>query len=209
MMLGVPDPAAAQTPTPLILLGGASGSGKSYLARRYGRPRLRLDDFYREIAEDVTDSFPRTPYGEIDWDHPGTWNADAALAATRELLATGETSTPKYDSSISSYVGRRRVRRPEGGVIVAETIFASTALPLFRAAGLPVTAYYVDSPRWLTTIQRFARDVREHRKPVPFLLKRGLALYRADPALRRSHLEAGFVPVSKRRIKTILAAASA
>ena len=52
---------------------------------------------------------------------------------------------------------------------------------------------------------RFARDVREHRKPIAFLLQRGIALYRSDPDFRRRHLEAGFVPLSKRRLKAALA----
>ncbi len=49
----------------LVLLGGASGSGKSYLARTYGRPHLQLDSFYRAAAEDAAAGgpgplFPRT-----------------------------------------------------------------------------------------------------------------------------------------------------
>ena len=49
----------------LVLLGGASGAGKSYLARTYGRPHLLLDAFYREIAEDsaADGPLPRTVYG--------------------------------------------------------------------------------------------------------------------------------------------------
>lgn len=204
MMLGVSDPAAAPT-VPLILLGGASGSGKSYLAQHYGTPPLQLDNFYRNIAEDQTHPMPRTAYGEIDWDHPGTWNCEAAVAAVQQLLSTGETSVPKYSIKQSTSFGRLRVRLQPGGRVVAEGVFARTALGALREAGVPVTAYYVDSPRLITSLLRFARDVREHRKPIPFLLKRGLALFRADPAFRRAHLEAGFVPVPKRELKKILA----
>ncbi|RKW69793.1 uridine kinase [Galactobacter caseinivorans] len=213
-MQGVSDPALPQTPAPLILLGGASGSGKSYLAARYGSPHLSLDDFYREASEDKTAPLPRTSYGQIDWDHPGTWNQDASVAGIRQLLETGETSVPNYSIADSAYFGRRRLRwdgNAGGGVaapIVAEGIFAAEALRALRAAGVAVDAYYVDHPRVITALARFARDVREHRKPLPFLLQRGVALLRADPEVRRRHLEAGFVPLSKRRLKRALAAAN-
>ena len=202
-ILGVSDPAVSRNPAPLILLGGASGSGKSYLAERFGAPHLGLDNFYREIGEDAVRPMPRTPYGEIDWDHPETWNADAAVASVEQLLETGETSVPNYDISQSSYFGRSRLRLR--GTVVAEGIFAADALRALRAAGVAVDAYYVDEPRLLTALLRFARDVREHRKPIAFLLQRGIALYRSDPDFRRRHLEAGFVPLSKRRLKAALA----
>lgn len=206
MMQGVSDPALPQTVAPLILLGGASGSGKSYLARLYGAPHLALDDFYREASEDQRSPLPRTGYGQIDWDHPGTWNEGAAVAAIRQLLETGETSVPNYSIAESAYFGRSRLRMGTGPV-VAEGIFAAQALLALRLAGVAVDAYYVDHPRLLTTLARFARDVREHRKPLPFLLQRGVALFTADPEVRRRHLEAGFVPLSKRRLKRALASA--
>lgn len=211
MMEGVPYAETPHRSAPngrplLILLGGASGSGKTYLAHRYGRPHLRLDDFYREASEDSVSPLPRTPYGQIDWDHPDSWNHLAALAGVEELRDTGVTQTPDYSLSASAVVGRREVRCT-GGPIVAEGIFAAVTLTELRRAGIPVDAYYVDRPRTLNALLRFVRDVREHRKPVPFLLRRGFALFRADPRVRRAHLEAGFVPLPKKVIARRLAAA--
>lgn len=204
----VPEAFSQSTAAPelcLVLLGGASGSGKSYLAQRFGHPALSLDDFYREIAEDQVSPLPRTPYGEIDWDHPGTWNTAAAVAAVGLLLRDGEVEVPDYSIATSSIVGSRTVTMADGP-LVAEGVFAATALPALRAAGVNVVAWYVDVPALLTAVSRFVRDVREHRKPLLFLIKRGFALYRADGATRRLHLRAGFTPVPKRVLKRRLAA---
>ena len=74
----------------VIVLAGPSGAGKTHLAERLGLPVLRLDDFYKN-GDDPT--LPRIDLagGEpiVDWDHPDSWNSDAAVAAVEELCRTG------------------------------------------------------------------------------------------------------------------------
>ena len=194
-----------QQQTPLILLGGASGSGKSYLAQLFGKPHLELDNFYRELAEHTPESpLPQTPYGEVDWDHPGTWNCDKAVDGIIELLETGQTQVPNYSISTSSYDGTRPVEL-NGGPLIAEGIFVSEVLAPLRALGVPVQAHYIDVSPVLTALRRFVRDVKERRKPIGFLLKRGYALFRADRQIRATHLQAGFVPMKKKLVKALLA----
>ncbi|MBG6083413.1 uridine kinase [Zhihengliuella flava] len=189
----------------LILLGGASGAGKSYLAAKYGRPHLVLDNFYREASEHTEASpLPQTAYGEIDWDHPGTWNTQAAVDGVVELLETGQTQVPAYSLSTSSYDGHALVEMDRGPVI-AEGIFGSEVLAPLRRQGVAVQAIYVDTPPLATALRRLARDVAERRKPIGFLLKRGWALYRAEGALRARYLNAGFVPLGKPAVKKLLA----
>lgn len=191
--------------TPVILLGGPSGSGKSYLANRFGNPHLPLDEFYRQISEDGhPESFPRTGYGEIDWDHPRTWNQHAALNAVDELLRQGCTQVPNYSIATSSYSGHREVHGT-GGPIIAEGIFLSEVLEPLRAKGINVQAYYVDEPALLTTIRRFIRDVSERRKPVLFLVKRGYALFRSHGADRETYRAKGFTIMPKAQLKKLLA----
>lgn len=191
----------------LILLGGASGSGKSYLAQRFGRPHVELDNFYRELVEHTPDSpLPLTAYGEVDWDHAGTWNCDKAVDGLVELLETGQTHVPNYSISTSSYDGTRPVEL-NGGPLVAEGIFVSEVLGPLRGLGIEVQAYYIEVSATLTAVRRFVRDVRERRKPILFLLKRGHALFRADRHIRARHLEAGFVPMKKKAVKAVLATA--
>ncbi|WP_130449743.1 uridine kinase family protein [Zhihengliuella halotolerans] len=199
------DPVQSSSQT-LILLGGASGAGKSYLAARFGDPHLVLDNFYRELAENTAESpLPATRYGEVDWDHPGTWNLQAAVDAVIELLETGQTRVPNYSISTSSYAGHSLVSLDRGPVI-AEGIFGELILEPLRRQDVPVQALYVDTPPLATAVRRFARDVAERRKPIPFLLKRGWALFRAEGELRRRYLDAGFVPLRKRAVKKMLSA---
>ncbi len=197
---GVPN-----SSTPVILLGGPSGSGKSYLASKYGNPHLPLDEYYRQISEDGNPvAFPRTAYGEIDWDHSGTWNKEAALRAIDELLDTGSTMVPNYSITTSSYNGHREIRSDKGP-IVAEGIFLYELLEPLRNKGINVQAYYVDEPALVTGIRRFVRDVAQRRKPVLFLLKRGYALFRVHGADRNKYRERQFILKSKPELKKLLA----
>ncbi|GAA2550095.1 uridine kinase [Neomicrococcus aestuarii] len=186
-----------------IILGGPSGSGKSYLAERFGAPHIQLDNYYREIAEDAHRPFPRTPYGEIDWDHHETWNDSTALDSMMELLENGRTTVPAYDISTSSYVGSEVVELA-GGPIIAEGIFADRILQPLRQLEVPVQGIYVREPSSTTALRRFARDVSESRKPVPFLVKRGLSLWRAEASLRNRYLAAGFQEMNKPDLKSYL-----
>lgn len=192
----------------LILLGGASGSGKSYLAQRFGRPHVELDNFYRQLCEHTAaHPLPLTGYGEVDWDHPGTWNRAAAVDALAELLATGRMRVPNYSIATSSYDGHRTVALGAGPVI-AEGIFVDEVLAPLAARGIAVQALYIDVPPLSTAVRRLVRDVRERRKPLPFLLRRGYALLHADRRIRARHMAAGFTPVGKKAVKSLLAAAA-
>ncbi|WP_313821849.1 uridine kinase [Citricoccus sp.] len=197
----------------LVLLGGASGSGKSYLAHTYGRPHLLLDSFYREIAEDhqvdpegdPERALPRTAYGEIDWDHPLTWNARAAVDAIIELTETGRIRVPDYSITTSSVTGYVDLELA-GGPIVAEGIFAAELPRILTRLGVDFQAWYIDQHRLTTAARRLARDLAERRKPVPFLIRRGWSLLRKEREIRDHYLDAGFTPVPKRELHRRLAA---
>ena len=178
----------------VVLLAGPSGSGKSRVARLSVCPQLALDEFYHDADHP---DLPRA-LGIVDWDDAATWDADAALAAITDLCASGSTIVPTYDISASRRTGSRPLNLAGAPCFVAEGLFAPELVGRCRDDGLLGDALYLDRPRTLTLLLRFARDIREHRKPVPVLIRRGIALWRAEPAVRARAIAAGCRPVSLR-----------
>lgn len=185
----------------VLLVAGASGSGKSRLARVIGCPRLSLDHFYFD-AEHA--DLPRAG-SIVDWDDVESWDLRGALHAVERLLSTGVTEVPDYDISQSRRTGSHTMRLGENRLFVAEGIFAIDLLGPIRAAGLNVVPIWLDRNRSVTAARRLRRDVAEKRKPLPVLLRRGAALWRAEPALRRRALGAGFEPSSMGQARALAA----
>jgi uridine kinase len=178
---------------PIILLAGPSGSGKTRLARHSGAFILRLDDFY--LDEDSPD-MPRAPGGFIDWDDPLTWDAETAVRALADLAIEGTAIVPAYDISVSRRVGTRELDARDAQLIVAEGIFATELLALCLRERLDARGIWVDRHRIGNWWRRLNRDLHEHRKPVPMLLRRGGQLFQAEPALRSAAMARGFSPLS-------------
>jgi uridine kinase len=176
----------------VILLAGASGSGKSRLAAATGCPRLNLDDFYHD------GDHPDLPHtlGIVDWDDPRSWDAQGAVAAVVTLCRTGAADVPVYDISHNRRTGHHLVDLHRSPVLVAEGVFAPEVVGPLRAAGVPMDALYLDRSRTATLLRRFLRDVAERRKPLPVLVRRGLALWRAEPRIRAHALALGCRPVT-------------
>jgi uridine kinase len=171
------------SPARVVVLAGPSGAGKSRLAGRlhaaHGWPILRLDDFYRDEDDPAV---PRSQeLGIVDWDHPDSWNRTAAVDALATLVGTGSVQTPVYDISLSRAVGTAVVTARADDLILAEGIFAAEIIPDLRERGLLAGAYCVHHHRFVTFVWRLLRDLSERRKPPWTLVRRGLALMRAEP----------------------------
>ncbi|GAA1660671.1 hypothetical protein GCM10009744_62920 [Kribbella alba] len=194
----------------VVLLAGPSGTGKSHLAELVGLPVVRLDDFYRDGDDEA---MPRSPLGIVDWDHPGSWDADRAIAALETLCTTGSADLPIYDISVDGTVGHRPVSTEGSPLVIAEGIFADQIVAALRERNLLAAAICVRHHRLVTFVRRFQRDLREHRKPPFTLLRRGLLLLRDDPRVVRRCLDAGCEPLhpkaARRRITELLATARA
>ena len=191
----------------VVVLAGPSGAGKSRLAARlqaaHGWPIFRLDDFYRD--EDDPMAPRRADLGIIDWDHPDSWDADRAVASLCELVDTGSTHTPVYDIAASRAEGRRRLTARPDDLVLAEGIFAAEVVDRLDAAGVLHSAWCVHHHPGVTFVRRLARDLRERRKPPVVLLRRGLALMRAEPEIVRRQTALGARAVRARDLEAELA----
>ncbi|KGN35566.1 uridine kinase family protein [Knoellia subterranea] len=194
----------------VVVLAGPSGAGKSRLAERLhtsrGWPIVRLDDFYRD-HDDA--SMPRSEeLGIIDWDHPDSWNGSAAAAALVELIDTGSTQTPVYDLSQSRAVGSTTVSAGPDQLVLAEGIFAAEVVSELRDAGVLHSAWCIHHRPFVTFVRRLARDLKERRKPPMVLVRRGLALMRAEPEVVRRQVELGAVSARATDVEAQLASAA-
>lgn len=175
-----------------MLLCGPSGSGKSLVAARSGLPVLRLDDFYKE-ADDPT--LPLVAgSSDIDWDHPGSWDADVAVEAITRLCATGSTSVPVYDIALSARTGAKELHIGGSPLFVAEGIFAAEIVRRCRELGVLADALCLTRGPVTTFRRRFLRDLEEGRKSVPFLLRRGWRLMRAERSIVARQVALGAHP---------------
>ncbi|WP_413471016.1 uridine kinase [Streptomyces peucetius] len=194
-------------PTRVVLLAGPSGSGKSSLAARTGLPVLRLDDFYKE-GNDPTLPLV-TGSTDIDWDSPSSWDADAAVAAIAELCRSGRTAVPVYDLATSSRTGTETLDIARTPLFVAEGIFAADVVRRCEELGVLADALCLRGRPSTTFRRRLARDLREGRKSVPFLLRRGWRLMRAERGIVARQAGLGAHPCGKDEALNRLTAAAA
>ena len=106
---------------------------------------------------------------------PPAWQADA-MAALRELCATGRSEVPIYEIAQNGRCGSRTVDLHGSTRFVAEGIFAPEVVAACAAEGLLAAAFCITQHPLVTFWRRLTRDLREHRKPPLVLMRRGIAL---------------------------------
>jgi len=168
-------------PHHVVLLAGPSGSGKSYIAQRTGLPVLCLDDFYKDGDD------PTLPLrnGQVDWESPLSWDANAAVETIARLVQDGKAEVPVYAIGADRRVSTRPFDLAGSPLFVAEGIFAAEIVEECRRRSLLAGAYALRRPRGATFVRRLARDLSEQRKAPRLLIRRGIALLRSEPAVLR------------------------
>ena len=180
----------------IVLLAGPSGSGKTHLAAQSGLPVLELDDFYRS-GDDP--GLPRDPdLGIVDWDDPAAWDADDAVEAIEEICRTGSAEVPVYDIAQDGRVGSRQFDVGEHSRFVGTGIFAAEIVAACAERGVLADAVVVRRARGKNFLRRLRRDLAEHRKPPLTLVRRGIALYRAEPSVVARQIALGARPCNRR-----------
>jgi uridine kinase len=193
----MPDwPAMSAPSARIVLLAGPSGSGKTHLAAESGLPVLELDDFYRN-GDDP--GLPRDPdLGIVDWDDPRAWDAGGAVEAIEAICRTGSAEVPVYDMAHDGRVGTRRFDVGTHSRFVGTGIFAAEIVAACTERGLLADAIVVRRARWKNFLRRLRRDLVEHRKPPLTLVRRGLALFRAEPSVIARQIALGCRPCDRR-----------
>jgi uridine kinase len=174
-------------PVQVVLLAGPSGSGKSYIATSTGFPVLCLDDFYKD-GNDPT--LPRLA-GAVDWESPQAWDSTAAVETIARLAEDGKAEVPVYALGADRRVATRILDLAGSPVFVAEGIFAAEIVAECERRGLLLKAYALRRPRLITFVRRLVRDLAERRKSPGVLLRRGVALLRAEPRVLRRQTALG------------------
>jgi uridine kinase len=186
----------------VILLAGPSGAGKSRLAAGSRLPILQLDDFYKDGADP---SLPRFAGGAVDWDHPQSWDPEAALVVVVGLCHVGKTDAPVYEISENRRVGSHVLDLDGSAYVIAEGIFAAELAAGCLDAGVLARAICVRRSRWVTFVLRLARDLREHRKPPLVLLRRGWRLTCREPMIVAALVALGCAAMTPRQAEQFLA----
>jgi len=165
----------------VIVLAGPSGAGKSRLAARTGLTVLHLDNFYKNGSDPTLPRIAEGPNaGLADWDDPRSWLRDEAVRAVEQLCREGQADVPQYDIAHDGRHGSFALDLGEATLFVAEGIFAQDVVGPCHERGLLAAAYCVRQHPLLTFWRRLTRDLREHRKPPVVLVRRGVALMRAQ-----------------------------
>ena len=105
------------------------------------------------------------------------------IAALLSAVWVGTYATEGVTPEIAAYV-------------LAEGIFADEVVRPCRDQGLLADAVCIHNPRLVTFWRRLSRDLRESRKPPWVLVRRGVALLRAEPEILARARAAGCLVLS-------------
>jgi uridine kinase len=105
---------------------------------------------------------------------------------------------PVYDIAQDGRIGFRRFDVGTHSRFVGTGIFAAEIVAACAERGVLADAVVVRRARWKNFLRRLRRDLTEHRKPPTTLVRRGLALFRAEPSVVARQIALGCRPCNRR-----------
>jgi uridine kinase len=132
----------------------------------------------------------------VDWESPRSWDAAAAVDAIDALARVGRVEVPSYSIAASRKMGSHSIDLGGARLFIAEGIFAAEVVDACHGRGLLAGAFTVRRARAITFTRRLVRDLREHRKAPGVLIRRGIALFGAEPSVVAGQIAQGCVAAS-------------
>jgi uridine kinase len=153
----------------LIGIGGASGSGKTLVAKTLydslGSDKVAIiqeDAYYRDLSD-----IPLTERAKINFDHPDAFDHDLLINHCHQLLEGKVIEQPIYDYKTHSRTNQTRRIGPHQ-IIILEGILI-LAIPELR--DLMDIKIFVDTDPDICLIRRIKRDIHERGRTVDSVLE--------------------------------------
>ena len=143
----------------IILIGGGSASGKTYVLKKVLEklPKdkitvISIDDYYKDFS-----ARPMEERAKINWDHPKAFDWKLMNEQIKALKNGQEIEKPVYDFTIHGRSSKTEVVKPNE-LIVIEGIMALVNKDLRAMGDLKV---YINCSRERRLVRRIDRDQRE------------------------------------------------
>jgi uridine kinase len=188
----------------VIVIAGASGTGKTTIAAASGMPVLSLDAFYRPATDA---GLPRW-FGDVDWEHSATFDLEAAAAATRALIRSGRTQFRSHDLVTEVSHEDERVVVAQGPCLVVEGVMATEVVTMLRCELHDVElAFFVLRRNRLTNFGgRIKRDINVRRRRWHRAVLRSLRVLSVEARLQQRAITSGAEVVGRRQLRAKLRA---
>ena len=143
----------------VILIGGGSASGKTYVLRKVLEKipsekvaRISLDDYYKDFSV-----LPIEERAKINYDHPKAFDWKLMNAQLRELKNGKAIEKPIYDFTIHGRSEQTEIVEPKE-LIIIEGIMALVNKDLRALGDLSV---FISASRERRLVRRIERDMKE------------------------------------------------
>lgn len=153
----------------LIGIGGASGSGKTVIAKRIieslGPDKAAIiqeDSYYKDLSD-----VPREQRAGRNFDHPDAFDHDLLAEHLLQLLNGKTIKCPVYDYKLHARSKETKTFRP-AGLIILEGILIFNRAQLRELMDYRV---FIDTPSDICFIRRLKRDTEERGRTVDSVIR--------------------------------------